>query len=66
MCNECNIDKYDESYVKDESYRILASGNYSTLAIVYNKETKKFSLRASGDDHTDLIINHCPCCGRKL
>ena len=66
MCNECNIDKYDDYYARDIKYRVLSSGNYSTLTIMYNKETKQFWLRASGDDHTDLFISHCPCCGRKL
>lgn len=66
-CEVCNINNYEKDFVKDNILvKELADGNYLDLSLCYDKNEKKYFLRATAEDFAYYPVKYCPNCGRKL
>lgn len=65
-CKYCNLKNYTESWLSSQTYYCLAKEPYTTLEMMHDNNTGKYSLIANGDYVASIEINFCPICGRKL
>lgn len=66
-CEVCNLNNYEEDAIRDNILvKNLADANYLDLSLCYDKNEKKYFLRATADDYAYYPVKYCPDCGRKL
>lgn len=66
MCEYCNVDKYENNLWDGRKKLVLSRGYYVQLIMYYNPNNGKFSIATEGEGKTEIEINHCPRCGKKL
>lgn len=65
MCKYCDVNNY-KKYTDGNKILYLDYECYTSLSIVFNPNTNKFSVVAGGEGTAETELNYCPKCGRKL
>lgn len=69
MCDWCDPKLYESKYYGFYDFDKelgIAVDNMTALSMVWNSQTNKYGIYASGEGEVAEEINFCPKCGRKL